>query len=340
LKPWFPPRTYNLAALNQLIIATRYNYKMDPTSTQYIRRAVELDSSYVPARVWLIQRLLSLGSREEALHHHEYLKSIQRQCSSYEQVMIDYAGAFVSGDTRGQMNTLQLLLEYSPGNNILLFSLARLQYMNGDYEGCAKSLEPAIETHWKFPLIYYYAGASFQQLGRDDKARALLEESLTMGPIFSDCYRLLSVVCRSQKDTIASQKYENLYLSTARHEGTSAATAYGWLASLNEQRQHFLHAADLFGKAIAEQGNVPNYHLGLANVFLNLGDTLRAQKEFAQVLVLDTTSAEAHYRLAEILERQGNNQQSLEHTKEYLRLAPTGEFSSDARSRMLRLQHK
>jgi Flp pilus assembly protein TadD len=293
LKPWLPPQKRNLSSVNAFITATDYKYRGDTNATRYLRQAIALDSTFISPRVWLISDLLQGGYREEAGQHSAYLAGLSAFARPFERTMIEWAEACVAGDTSAQMRHLRTALEYSPGNNILLYNLARLVYARGDYAGVVQMLRPASEMRWPYSRMYYLLGASYIQLDDQEKAREILEASFVMTPVYPEIYRLLMLLCDSAGDTAMAQRYQRTFVMREQERGIPTSTALVSLARSGASWGLYEEARSRYSAAITLAPESLSYRRELADMLLSVGDTARARDEYLKLHRLDSVSTEA-----------------------------------------------
>ena len=233
LEPWVSSGTEDMGALRAFIMACQYIYAGNPQSEKYLRRAIELDPMFISPRIWLISNLAFSGRMEEAMEHYRFLKSQETALSPVEQVMMNWADACVRNDIGQQIHYLVTALEYSPGNNILLYSLARLRYLTKDYQSAVDLMEQSKRMKWWFSPAYYTLGASYFQLDNMEEAERNFQEALSFTPILPDTYFMLGQIFETKKDPDQAKNYYSKYLEL-RPEGGLSASAKERLAVLEK----------------------------------------------------------------------------------------------------------
>ena len=337
LKPWFTTR--NMGALKAFVQASQYNYRGDPATEKYLRRAIELDSSFISPKVWLIPKLVARGALPEANEHYHHLLALEARANPFEQVMIDWTGAFIKNEPAAQARYLTMALDYSPQNAILSFSLGRVRYLMQDYPGCIEALAPAVEMRWSYSPMYYLLGASHHQLKKYDEARNILEQSLSIKPVYPQTYCLLSTLWRKEADTTRARQYENLYINRAKESGTPLGNIYAALANWNHAESFFDNAIKYYRLALSLQPERPDHHQGLAEALYQKGDIETATQEYLRTLELDAANAGAHLKLGEISETKGETLKALAHYRAYLGLDSTSANAIFVKERVAKLQN-
>jgi len=288
LRPWLPPRRHNLAALNAFITATDYKYRGDTTATAFLRRALMLDSTFIAPRVWLVSDLMYSGNASEAQHHAGILAASMGTARPFERVMIQWAAACVAADTAAQIRFLRSALGYSPGNNILLYILARLLYTRGDYAGVIEALRGPADARWPYSRMYYLLAASYTELDQQDTARSILESSLSMAPVYPETYRLLILLCDSAGDTAHAAAYERTYIAGERERGRSTSALLVSLARSGASWGLSREACRWYDAAIALSPESTSYRREYIGLLHLIGDTAKAAQQTNNVQFQDS----------------------------------------------------
>ncbi|MCB9248766.1 MAG: protein kinase [Ignavibacteriales bacterium] len=164
LTPWVNAECDNMLALKSFMQASQIIYRQEPGAEKYLRQALEYDSCYISPRIWLISHLVAVGNYEEAKKHMKVLDRLESKANPFEQAMINYTRAYINDDLSKQIQYLSVALEYSPNNNILLYSLARLYYLIGDYQKSADTIRNTISMNWSFSPAYSLGGYAYYRL--------------------------------------------------------------------------------------------------------------------------------------------------------------------------------
>ncbi len=332
LTPWIT--TKNMTALTSFIQASSFMYHFDPAAEKHLRRAIELDSLFLSARVWLISLLMKRGDSVEAEGHLAFLHRYEPTANPFEQVMIAWVDAFLRGDAAGQIRSLRMALEYSPNNNILLFLLARLHYMSAAYRECIDALTPAIAMKWPYSPAWYLLAVCHHELGDDATARRILEESLSIQPAYQGIPLLLSTLCMRTGDLAAAERYEQLYLRIASENGLSPFTTWVELGDARAVEQVWGEAASAYRQALDCDTRAAGVHRRLADALIAMRDTSAARSEYQTAVQLDARDAASHLALGRIEEWRGAQQAARRHYRSFLRLDSTSVEALDLRRRL------
>src|SRR5204863_6687470 len=102
LRPWISGRQQNIQAVNAFLQASQHIFRYERVAAEgYLRRAIELDPTFIEPRVWLIPGLVSQNKMPEALEHYQELLKLNAAASPFEQAMIAWVRARLDRDTAG-----------------------------------------------------------------------------------------------------------------------------------------------------------------------------------------------------------------------------------------------
>jgi tRNA A-37 threonylcarbamoyl transferase component Bud32/tetratricopeptide (TPR) repeat protein len=259
LRPWLSLRRQNIQAVNALLQATQHIYRYElAAGTRYLERALELDPSFIVPRVWLIPGLVGQGKLEEARASYEYLRTLEASASPFEQAMIAFAGARVTGDLATQAAELETALEYLPGNNILLANLAEIRELKGDCEGALNAMRPAVDMRWQYPPLYSLWGMCMVQTGRANEARGVLRDATSLPAVHPNVYGILEALSLAAGDEAGAARHRDAYRNRLRDidrpaDPTEVLKVYAALARDASARGQTDRALTLRARAAAIQ---------------------------------------------------------------------------------------
>jgi len=337
LQPWLSRRTQNLDALKAFMQASEFLFNGVAGSERYLRRAIDLDSTFVAPRIWMISLLMQRGDVDSAVMHYNKLLELEAQANPFEQAMISWAGAYIKDDDQSRVNALQLALVYSPGNNILLYELARARYSLGEYGAAVDALRPAVEARWRHPPAYYLLGASYCMLGDYPQARRILEQSLSITPVYPHTYGLLSGVAYKLGDRNAAMRYEQLYIQEQENRGQDEATVYGMLARNHTYMGFTDNAIRCYRKALALRPNDADLHALFGSLLYQEREWEPARAQFTRVMEIDPSRADAYRMLGAVCESLGDNQGAVRQYVKYLSYDSTSTEAGNVRNRLQQL---
>ncbi|MEK9137141.1 MAG: hypothetical protein AAB393_08460, partial [Bacteroidota bacterium] len=303
LKPWWPKRFSSMAAVKSFNQACQYALKADhEKSNKYLRQAVQLDSTFITPRVWLVVRLIARGDTLEAGEHYRHLMAVHQRASPFEQAIIRWAEACYQRNLQDQERALSQALEYSPGNNILLYNLGRVRYMRADYKGVIAALLPAIKMKWHYSPLYLLLAHAYDWEYRYGEAQEILEEALTMENVYPGVYSLLGTIMLRKRDTTKAREFDAMYVKVMKERGYSLPVIYDSMATLSYVEGLYENGSMYYRLSIADHKELPIERLRRAETWLIQEDTNRAIGEYYRTLVLDSTNVEVHTRLAKMFE--------------------------------------
>ena len=336
LKPWLITGTKNFEAFKEFQRSGDYNFKGMVGAAAHNRRALELDSTFISPRIWLISGLVNNRRFAEAQKHYVILLSLAPKASPFLQEMIGWAGAKIKGDSLSEERHLQNALEYSQGDNLLLTSLGSIRCGLGNYNGALKALLPVAETKWKNSIFYFELARCYALLQRYDDAKDVLENSLSIEPVYHQIYGLLAVLAWIEKDPAKAEQYERRCCEQARSLGRTPDRGYADLGRLYLTHGFVDQAIRCFREAISLNQEIPQTYDGLAEAFYRKGDATGARLNYERALEVDSTWFNAHWMLGQIFEASGEKQKALAHYLAYLKQDSTSVLTATVRQRLTR----
>jgi tetratricopeptide (TPR) repeat protein/tRNA A-37 threonylcarbamoyl transferase component Bud32/TolB-like protein len=328
LKPWLKNRTRNIASLEAFLQGSEYAYRNRGEARRFFDKAIALDSTFIPPRIWLLSSLLGEGRFDLANQHYQTLLRLDTVANPFEHALIRYAGASLQGDLPGQRLALKEALEYSPRNHTLLYLLGRVCYDRGDFEGAAEAFQPLVDMNWRYQGAYYMLGICYVQMKEFKEAREILEKSLPLEPVFLHTYALLSALDLHEGDSSASARNEKKYLVVGEENANAHDTLFYWLGASYASCNLFDRAIDRFHRAVSLDPKNARYHLALANAFYSRGSVDSSESELVRTLDLDPSMFEAYLPLGRVYESRNDRANAIRHYTMYLNRDST---SSDAR---------
>ncbi len=292
VRSWLRRRPHSIAAIKAFLQAAQLTYTGSPGVERMLRRAIDLDSTFVPPRIWLIPGLVLRGELAEAHTHQHMLHALEADASPFEQAMIGWADTFLQNDLTGQERQLELALEYSPDDYILLFNLARTRYLMENYRGAIDALSPAISARWEYAPAYYLFAASHHALGEDRQAREILESASTGKTRYPETYALLASVTRRQGDSVAAREAETEFARLQVDAGMAEHAALATLGKFYLSDDMPWEAVNKYTAALALAPERSEYVEALGNARLMCGDTSGAILLYRRILDQDSARSD------------------------------------------------
>lgn len=334
LRPWIAHKTQNIEAVKAFIQASQFIYRGEPGEEKYLRRAIELDSLFIPARIWLISGMIRRGQMQEAKEEYAFLQTLEANASPFDETMIDWANSYIKGDVPAQARSLARALELSPSNNILSYALGRARFIMEDYRGAIEPVTDAIKMKWPFSPAYYLAAESHFRLGEYEQTKRILESSLAIQPVYRDVYGVLSLMLLRDDDTSGANHYADLFIRRSIELGNSEDAANAALANVSNSHGFHPNAARLYRKAIDLEPTVASYHTGLAESLDEMGDYAGAADECASALRLDPSEHRAEFFFAKALDGSRDSTGAIKHYRMFLQQDSTSDEAHLARERI------
>ena len=334
---WISGNSENLEAIKAFLQACQYIYRSEPGGEKYLRRAIELDSNFISARIWLIAGLLQRGKKAEVEYHFKVLQKLEPKANSFEKAMIDWCQAFINHDLSNQAKSLEVALKYSPSNNILLVNLAIVKYIMEDYYGALEALSSPIRMRWHYPPVYLLNTQCYIGLKKFDAAKKFIEDNLDVKPVPPESYGLLSALCLREKKQSDADHYLNLATTTFLQQKYSWEEINLNLGNIYLDVELHAHAAEYYKKVLESNPSSASVHEKLGRTYYNLKDKTAALNEFNEAIKTDSSISSSHFLIAKIYDEMGNNENAIRHYTYFLKLDSLSKNAGQAKSRIKQL---
>ncbi len=339
LQPWWPKRFTGIQAMKAFTRACQLSLEGNQReSEQALRLAVNLDSTFITPRVWLVTRLVWRGEDTAAKEQLRFLLARRDSVRPFERSIIDWAKACVEHDDSAQTTALNTALEYSPGNAILLYSLGRTKYLAGDYKGCVDVLRPVADQKWEYAPLYLLLGQADDVLEDYDAEHRALQASLAMEHHLPESHSFMATLYRRENRNTAAQSEDSAYAAEMKARGSSLRSIYTALSDLNIAEGFLDVGMAYYRRAVGNVRENRRDPLAMADSLYARGDTLHADVMVIRALALDSVNAAATFQVATILERTLKPEQALVYYRKYLTLDSTTPRVAAALARIAALQ--
>jgi tetratricopeptide (TPR) repeat protein/TolB-like protein len=318
LQPWIPTRMKTIAAKKAFLEAAIQAYTGVPGGLPLIQKAIELDSTFVAPRVWLVPTLVEAGMTDEAEAQIAALKAVEGESTAFERAMIEYADMFLHGNRREQLAALDKGLLYAPGNHIVHINKGWIEYELGNYEHAGENFRSVVESGMAYPLAYPWYAQVLAKLGRWEEARDVLDQALDLTPVSGEVYILLTAFALRDGDAPSASRYELRAYEILQSSDMGLDQICREVGCLLVDMELPEIADRYFVRALATNPNSALLHADRARAFLQMGDTVAAVAAVNNALSLDSNYAEPHLLLARILDAGGNATKAIARYRTYL----------------------
>jgi tetratricopeptide (TPR) repeat protein/predicted Ser/Thr protein kinase len=340
MKPWLKNRTRNIASLEAFLQGSEYSYRNRSEAKKFFDKAIALDSTFIPPRIWLFSWLLGDGQLEEANRHYQTLLRLDAGANPFEHALIQYSGAALRNDLPAQRLALKEALEYSPRNHVLLYLLGRVCFDRNDFEGAAEAFQPLVDMNWRYQGAYYMLGVAYTQLKRFEEAKEILERSLPLEPVFLHTYAFLSALRLREGDSTGSARDTKKYLVLGEENSQGRDTLLYWLGSCYALCNLSDKAIDYFHRAVFMDPKNAKFRLELATALFSRGSIDSSESEFIRTLELDPSLFDAHLSLGRVYDSKNDRARALRHYTEYLTKDSTSLEAREAQGRVAALKRE
>jgi len=255
------------------------------------RRLLEIEPDNVTFRTHLIDALMRLKRREEAIEQYFELVDYYIRNENYEDAE----------------NTLVELLDQSPGNPRALEMLVEILIEAGRHEDAIQRIRELSEI---------YVG-----VGKNDKAVEVLKRALAFDPDNREMRRRIAEISREDQRTRASVEEQVARAAAALKEGNLAA-------AIEAQREAVRLRPDdaelrrQLAEMLARQGSTTaaaDELIQIARLRTEQGDFEKALEAVDELLARDPSNYAARRLRAEIFAKMGDRERALE---EFMRMTP------------------
>ena len=334
---WLSGNSENLEAIKAFLQACQYIYRAELGGEKYLRRAIELDSNFISARIWLIAGLVQREQKAEVEYHFKVLQKLEANANSFEKAMIDWCQAFINHDLINQAKSLEVALKYSPSNNILLVNLAIIKYGLEDYHGAIEALSSPIRLQWHYPPVYLLNAQCYINLKRFEQAKEFLEDHLDVKPVLPESYAILSALQLREGNHIQADIYLDLATSTFLQQKYSLEEINLYLGAVHLDVELYSQATEYYKKVLDSNPFSASIHEKLGRAYYFLKDSKSAIKEFTEAIKIDSSFSNSHFMLGKIYEETKNKAKAIHYYNKYLKLDSLSKDASEAKTRIKQL---
>jgi tetratricopeptide (TPR) repeat protein len=296
LRPWIVLRRQNIEAVKAFVEGSQYIYRRQrEEGEKYLRRAIELDPSFIAPKVWLISTLERKRLIDEAESTYRSLLALEPTASPFERAMIAYTGARLRGDSPGQERYLEVALGFSPGNNILLLRLADLRLSAGDCAGALEAMRPAIEIRWPYGALYPYWAFCSVEVGNIAEARDAVRYARRFTQTDPQEVGLLEALAIAAEDPESAAWYGRDFAARFSDKPTISkqlVDVYDRIGTDCLRASRFAAAAKLFEKAVAAEPRLGSHRNLLAQAYDGLGNRSDAAEQRRQASAAGSSGTE------------------------------------------------
>jgi tetratricopeptide (TPR) repeat protein len=179
-------------------------------------------------------------------------------------------------------------------------------------------------------------GVAASRGGRHDEAVEHFRAALALSPGCFDCHFNIGVAYMAQKD---EKQAEAAWLQ-ALVVKADYAEALNALSTLYNNQKRFDEAGAMSAKAAAAGGGVGNadatFNQGI--ILWNQGKIAEAKAKFEETIAMNASHADAHYQLGMALLNEGKLPEAVGAFESYLKLAPDGQYATQAKGMIAQLK--
>ena len=182
----------------------------------------------------------------------------------------------------------------------------------------------------------FQEGVDASRAGNHDAAIEKFRAALTLAPSCFDCHFNIGVAYMAKKDEKAAEAAWKQALEVK----TDYAEAMNALSTLYNNQKRFDEAAAMSAKAASSGGGAANadavFNQGI--ILWNQGKIAEAKTKFEETIKMNASHADAHFQLGMALLNEGKLPEAVTAFESYLKLAPDGQFATQAKGMIAQLK--
>ena len=227
-----------------------------PESIKLFNRALDKDSSFVSALVWLTIAYINNGEYDLARLVQKRTARYIEEAPLYEQLFYYHFKAFLDKDIQGRIKYATRLTEEFPFAIKPFFALGVSYTAIHQSEKAATAFEELFEVMkqtkfaWEFILVYRLVGKCYHKLGQHTKEQEVYELGLSALPDHPEIIYRQAVCSLSQGDTVNANQYITKFQTIRNEEGYSVPYVQNWTGSIYQEANYLDKAQECYLLAI------------------------------------------------------------------------------------------
>ncbi len=203
----------------------------------------------------------------------------------------------LKGNTKAAEKILLKEIEKKPKNLAAMLELAKLYIAIKSFDDATHIINKAFALEPGNPLTYVITATLFYENNQLDEAVDLLNKYIAANPY----------------DAEALVLFGKVYLK--KIEGIAATDEV-------EREELLQKSFDLFSQVAKEDFSLSDAHIGMAKVYLEMGDTSAAHNEFLRAGELESNTPETLFAIGEFYEKIGRYQKALKFINKSMAINP------------------
>jgi tetratricopeptide (TPR) repeat protein len=290
-------------------------------------KALDRDSGFVSALVWLTVSYLNNGQPDQARLIQERTEKHIEEAPLYERLYYYFFKAILDKDIQGCIKyALRLTKEYPHSINTY-YSLGWSYTASHQFEKAASTFNQLFERmrqmnlYWPYSGVYNYAGQCYHALGQHTKEMEVYKYGLLALPDYPEIIWRQVLCSITQGDTIKANNLLSRYQSSCEEQGYSVSRSEANIGLLYEKAEYPRKAEKHYQLAI-EYKPTDTYTIWamneLAYLLINIGLSISEGISLIdQALETNPTDmrllASIYHTKGWGLHKQGKNREALEH---------------------------
>ena len=221
-------------------------------------KALETDTNFFAARMYLTISFFNLGKFEEARLSTQKAYEQIENATYTEQLLLKSLKSLIDKDQQAFIKYTKLVLDNDPQARIVWYQQGLNYYRIYQYEKAIQCLEKALEIDkqwgggWKWVYLYTVTGEAYHELGDHQKEKEIYELGLSILPDHPKIIYLQAVCALSQGETTEANDYIEKYRLIRETESREEYWINYSIGEIYLEAEQFDKATDIFRDLIAK----------------------------------------------------------------------------------------
>jgi len=251
-------------------------------------KAIAADPENASIRYQKSNYLYEQGHYDQALKDIESAIRLDSTNMEYKHLKADIQLDYFK--SRDALSTLQNILQAHPDRIPTLLKLSEFQHILKDYEGSISTLNNIIRLQSFNAEAFFMLGMNFRELSEMEKAKSSFQRAVELDADLTDAWIILGNIYENEKNSIASEYYENAIRSNPKSIEALHSKAF-----YLQNHDQVLEAIRLYREINALSPQYEDAYLNTGILYLSIDSLLQAQEHFNILHRINPANAFAYY---------------------------------------------